>query len=529
MKLIKSIYRNFLKNRTTGVLSITSLGLGISVFILIGTWFLNEISFDNFHHNPENIYRVCRKGFINNQSVSLGSVFGPIGKTIHKELPEVLDMVRINKLGDAVLTIDGQKNYQGDTYAVDSTFFNFFNFQLKSGSVESFINKPNSILIDEKFAEKYYGGKDPIGKNLSFYGEREVVGILYNPPINSHLNFHALIPMHGIKYLDNMRWGNSDNFNTYIRIPESCNTDELSKKITSIAAEKFPPYKEMNINHFLQPLRSIHFSTDFRFDSAITANSKLIFTFVLLGIIILVVASINFINLFISTSFLRAKSIGIRKTNGAKQKHLIKDFYTETFVYVFIAVVLGLILAQLFLPVFNSLIEYKLTLGFNSKQLYLFIIGITISVTLLAGTFPAFQMSKFNTIATLQEKFKGKKLSLIQKTLIVIQFTATMALLLSVFLIKEQLFFMKNTDFGFNKNQIIYIPMHGDFGAQYKRVCSELEKNAAITQVTVKNSPPSVWSQGHPIAKFGNENETLICESCSVFTQLFRYDGNVDN
>ena len=522
MITLKYGFRNFQKNKITGILSILSLGVGVSVFLLIGTWFLNEISFDNFHHEPESIYRVCRKGFINNESVRIGSVFAPLGEEIRKEIPEISDMVRLFNLGDnAIITINGQKNYQGETYAVDSTFFTFFNFGLKTGSIQSFFDNPNSILIDESFAKKYFANKNPIGEIVSFHGQREIAGVLYDPPVNTHLRFHALIPMYSIKYLNNNTWGDIDAFNTYVRISKNSNLSELETKITSIAVRHVALYKTIQISHFLQPLQSIHFSTNFRFDSAISINPKLVYTFGLIGLIILIAASINFINLFISTSFLRAKSIGIKKANGARQKHLVRDFYIETAVYVFVATGVGLLLAQLFLPLFNSIIEYRLTLGFNSKQLYVFVFGLILCLTLLVGTFPAFQMSRFNTVETLKEKFRGKKISWLQETLFVVQFTATMAILISVILIREQIIFMKNTDLGFSKDQIVYIHLSGNLAKNYKRICQELEKNTAIEQVTIKQGTPLDWRKGHPISKYGKTDATYIAEVCPVLPNYF--------
>lgn len=322
-KSFKIFIRNFQKQKTTGLLSMGGLSLGIAITLLIGLWCLNEMGFDKFHHQPENIYRVTSKFNIDNDTIQSASIFGIFGKEINEKFAEVEDMVRVLPL-KGTLKIDQLKATENKVYAVDSTFFNFFNYHLKHGSIENFLNNPGSIIIDEQWANKYFPGKNPVGEVLSFYGDHEIAAVMYDVPSNSHLNFHALLLTHGIA--KKFKLENSDGYSIYLRINKNANIAHLENKITQHIYSRFEVFKINQIKHYLQPLQNIHFSNDIRFDPAVKGDKNLMLTFLFIALIVLTIGCINFVNLFISTSFLRAKSVGIKKTNGAPKSRLISDF-----------------------------------------------------------------------------------------------------------------------------------------------------------------------------------------------------------
>lgn len=517
MKQIRIFVRNFLKNVVTGSLSILSLSIGVAVALLLGTWAFNEFQFDKQHKNPEEVYRICRKGFLNNESVQLGFVFGPLGKEVKKNYPEVVDMARVYRLDSKVLKVGNVKQNFENIHLVDSTFFNIFNFNVEKSAINRFLSIPNSILLTDEVSKKLYGDENPVGKIIACEGNREIVGVIKNAHFNTHLNIAALMPMASVGWADNEDWGNNDSYITYVRLARNASVAELEKKITSLAVRNFPPYEQIKLNHFLQPLTDIHFSSGFRFDFVKKNSAQLVYTFIAIALIIMLLATVNFVNLFISTSFSRAKAIGVKKTNGAKKWQLILNFLAETFCYVLFSVVIGIVLAQIALPVFTRIIDYKLAINYQGALFYIFVGVLLVVVTLLAGSFPAYQMSKFNAIQVLKDQFKGKKLSLVQKSLIVTQFAASIILLISVLVIKEQLTFMSSIDLGFDKENVVYVRMNGDFAQQHERIKQELGRNVQVKGVTFKASgTPLEWRNGGPISLANKKDEIYLMEKCDV-------------
>ncbi|MBI9065367.1 MAG: ABC transporter permease [Marinilabiliaceae bacterium] len=520
MKNFKLFYRQFLKQKMTGFLSIGSLSLGITVAILTGLWCLNEFSFDTFHHQPENTYRVTLKGFINNESIALGSVNGPMGPEAKEIMPEVIEMTRFVPLEDA-LEVGSIKETAQNIYAVDSSFNKILNYEIKLGSIDQFTSNRNSIIINETWANRYYPGENPIGKIISFKGEREVAAVMYNVPINSHLNVEAMVRLDGLPRIANRTWGQNDNFITYLLVNDQTNIANLEEKITKLAHERFEPFKKMDIKFRLQPLLDIHLGDKYRFDYAITRNKNLVIAFGLMALIVLIIGSINFTNLFISNSFLRAKSIGVKKTNGAQKSNLILEFFTETFYYVCISTALSLLLVELALPMFSRIVGYDLIVDFTSPQLYLFLAILIPTTTLLAGAFPAFYMTHFNPVKTLKDQFTGNKVSFLQKSLLILQFAASIVLLISVITIKKQVSHIQNMDLGFSKENIIHLEMNSHMRKNYTRIAQELQACPEIIDVTCKSSTPLEWNRGTSVCLSETPNAECLMEICAVKANYF--------
>lgn len=524
MKHLRLFYRGFVKNLTTSILSVLSLSVGIAVVLLLGTWIYKEFQFDKQHPDSEQIYRVCRKGFINNESVMLGSVFAPLGVETQQKFPEVADMVRIYRFGSSSLSVDDQIYNQNNIYLADNTFFNFFRFDINQSAIERFKAKPNTIILTDELAVKLFGTEDPIGKTVHCQGAREVVGVIKDADLNTHLDFTALMPIQSVDWVYKKGWGTSDSYSTYLRLADNTDVKDLEKKITKLAVTQVPFYEKIKLSHFLQPLRDIHFSSDFRFDFVKKNSIKLIYTFMAVAVVILLLAIVNFINLFVSTSFSRAKVIGIRKANGATKRHLIYDFFIETFFYVVFSVLMGGVLAQFALPLFNKIVEYRLVISIKEPFVYLFITSLIVLITLTAGSYPAYEMSRLAALKILKDQFSARKISVIQKTLIVTQFTASIVLLISIFVIKSQLSFMLSTDLGFDKEHVLYLKMNDAFAKQSNRIMQDLEQNRNVLDVTVKEGgTPIDWTNGSPISLANQTSEQVITEVCEVRDDYFDF------
>ncbi|KPL14471.1 MAG: hypothetical protein AMS26_10600 [Bacteroides sp. SM23_62] len=518
MNIFSIFERNLLKHSTTNFLSIGGLSLGIAIALLLGWWAINEIKFDHFNADADKIYRVCREGFLNNETAKIGSVFGPLSREAKFRFPQIEESVRIITNGKERFQVGEVINYEESIYFADTNFFQFFSYPIKIGDINSCFKDPDKIVITERFATKYFADKNPIGETVNVHNrDWQVSAVMFDIPNNSHLQFDALCAISGVPELDNSRWGQRDGFGTYIKIADNAETEDLEKSITKLALENFPPYTQIDIHHFLQPLRDIHFNTEyFRFDYAVKSDKRFVMIFLFMAIAILIIACINFTNLFISTSFLRAKSIGLKKANGASKGSLIREFFIETSLYVLLSAIAGTVIASLFLPVFNQLANSNIAFDFSNVYLCSLLFGIIILTIIMAGTFPAFYLTKFNPATTLKGKFNGNNVSVLQKGLVILQFAASIVLLVTVVSIKRQVRFVQSADLGFNKSNVVYVDATGAFSESYETIKQELERSHEIVEVTAKNCIPPDWNQGIGISTPETRENPYIMEICGI-------------
>jgi len=520
MNTINLFIRYFFKQKTTGFLCIGSLSLGITVALLTGIWCVNEFSFDDFHPHAEQTYRLTRKGFINNESVSIGTTENPIGPEIKAIMPELKEMARLYRLGN-ILEVDGIKESVNNVWAVDSTFYKVFDYPIKQGSIKPFLGKPNAIIINETWANKYFPGQNPIGQLVSFHGEREVVAVMHDTPTNTHLDINALVRIDGVSWLSKHGWGGNDGYATFVVLNEGSDINSLNKKITNHAYEAMPPYKSIGIKYCLQPLLDIHLGGKLKVDYAKSRDRNLVIAFILLAITVLFVACINFSNLFISNAFLRSKAVGIRKANGAKKGDLIIEFFTETLMYVCLATSIGIVLGELALPVFNQLIGNQLVINYTSPDLWIILLALIVGTTLLAGALPAFYLTQFNPVKTIKDQFSGKKIALVQKVLLVVQIAASVLILISTITIKKQVSHLQNMELGFNKENIIYMGMNYHMRSNFERISQELKSCPDILKVTAKTSLPIDFQNGNLISLTSQPDDEYFTELCYVKANYF--------
>jgi len=511
MSALKVFEKNFFKHKTTNLLSIGGLSLGIAVSILLGWWAINEMKSDLFHSDYQKTYRVCREGFINNETIRIGSINSPLAKDLSDKFPQIEDLVRIAPMEKDRFRVDEKINYEEAVMLADPGFFSFFSFPLKQGEILSCLDDPDEMVISEKFAAKYFGEDDPVGQSVEFLDRNwRISAIMFDVPANSHLQFDAICAMAGLPQYDDAPWG-WDLFNVYLKIAPETDMQALSDQITEIAREAFPPYRDIDIHHFLQALADIHFDTrDFRFDNVQKSDKRFVMIFAFMALAILTIACINFTNLFISTAFLRARSIGLKKANGAGKGSL-----TETTIFVLISMAVGIFLAKLALPLFNNLADTQVILNFYEPALLAFLAGIGLVTILMAGSFPAFFLTRFRPAATLKGEMKEKNISYFQKGLVIIQFAASIILLVSVFTIRRQVSFVRTSDLGFNKSNIISVNATGPFSESYDMIKQELERYPEIIEVTAKNSLPSEWRHGSGISASA-EDDPFIVEICDI-------------
>lgn len=507
-----------MKHRMTNFLSVGGLSLGIAVAFLLGWWAINESNFDSFHEDGHKIYRICREGFINNETIRIGSLFAPVSREAKNRFPQIEESVRVKISEKERFQLGEIITYENGIFFADSNFFRFFSYPIKSGDIHTCFNAPDQIVLTEGFATKYFGSKDPIGEIVNVHNQDwQVSAVMYNVPSNSHLQFDALCAISGVPGMDYKDWGSGSGYGTYIKTAHNADKKKLEKQITEMAREKFPPYTQIDIHHFLQPIEDIHFDTElFRFDYAKKSDKRFVMIFLFMAIAILVIACINFTNLYISTSLLRAKTIGLKKATGATRGSLIRGFFMETSIYVLISLFAGVGMAVLFLPLFNQLANSNNTFDFSNVYLYIFLLGIAVISILMAGTFPSLYLTKLDPATSLKGKFRGKNISLLQKGLVVLQFLASIILIVTVVVIKKQVHYIQSADLGFNNSNLVYVDAKGAFSSSYETVKQELEKHNSIIEVTAKNCIPPDWNRDRGVSTHNTGENPYLMELCLI-------------
>lgn len=516
MRNLKLFFRKASRQKNISVLTVASLGLGIAVSVLVGLWAINEFSFDRFHQDADITYRVYTENTRNGGKRT--HTYRQLGERVAFSVPEIKEMCRIAN-GNMDVRVGDDLFLRNSLYQTDRNFFTFFTFPLKEGEVKNCLSAPNQMVIDQTTAGKWFPGGQALGKSVQANGMVWTISaVMYDIPENSHLKRGVIVPFYG-KYAQ-LDCG-SNAFTTYLKIPFLSGRDSLEARLTQLSYLDSPMLEDEGLVTKVEPLKEVHFGQ-------VQANSKgnkfLVWILLLVASSILIISCVNFTNLFISTSFLRAKEIGVKKTHGAGKGGLMKEFYMETACYVLLSVILGVIVTIGLLPLFNEFVNSRLTIDFSSPLFYGFLLGITLFTILLSGSFPALYMTKFNTVQTLKGQFKGQKLSSLQKGFLILQFTVSLFFLISVFFIHKQVDFMVNHDLGFDKENIVIVSGRGDLEKQYNTVREELLREPSIKDVTMRVGVPMSRNDNYPVQVPGAD-ERYSMELCEVKPNYLKMMG----
>jgi len=492
----KTAFRNLMKNKTFSVINIIGLATGMAACIIIMLFVSYEKSFDNFH--SKNIYRLNEvqkfPGMVASQKVAL-SMF-PMGPTLQKEFPEIKNSCRISWRNNTEFRNGDKRVYLPQMFAVDSTFFQIFDFKLLKGDRNRVLEKPNSIVLTEESAEKLFGKEDPVGKTIGTYENDTVLfmvtGVAKNVPQNSQLQFDAVFSFSTFysQHPDMMNnWG-GNWLNTYLELSPGTNTAALEKK--------FPDYlkKYMTRNDgwkfyelFLLPLRAVHANAseiglDYinyqKFDKHYTN------IFFAIALTVLLIACVNFMNLATARSAERAKEVGIRKSIGAHRWQLATQFISEAVLLAFLALVLAIAMVELFLPLVNSLSRRNLQfpLFTNPILLVLALLG-AIFIGVISGLYPAAYLSSFQPVKVLKGSAQtGKNKSSLRNILVVAQFATAIFLMIATVFLMRQLHFMENRDPGFNRDQVVTVQFDDFTNKNYEALKQDLLTNSLVSSVT---------------------------------------------
>jgi putative ABC transport system permease protein len=464
--------RSLRKDLPYTITNILGLSIGITCCLLILSFVRYELSFDGFHSKKDRIYRV-------NYDVTMGGTQGIspsvpvfVGPALKTKFPEVEDATRFLP-GWSVGTIRrGDVLFDEKICYADSNFFRAFDFKAVEGNLQTALNKPNTLVITKDMAKKYFGSKDPIGQTLLFDNKKDfvVAAVLENVPSNSHFSFDFLASLYFIKGIDSLEtqvvW-NNPNYGTYLLLKPGTNVAVLSRKID----DWVNPHKKANHSasenstHLkLEPLKDVHFNTEvFNYKNYLSITDfKYVRIFGTIAILVLLIACANYINLSTAKATSRAKEVGIRKTAGASFLQLFTQFLSESFLFTSLAAIVSIAAVYILLPYLGNLLGEQIPFDILEGDFLPFIIGGVILISLLAGFYPSLVLSRFKPVETLKGSFTtaGTSGAAIRKTLVVFQFTISIALILGTMIVRSQLNFMQSTKLGLDKDHVLII--HGN-------------------------------------------------------------------
>ncbi|HEX5154424.1 MAG TPA: ABC transporter permease [Parafilimonas sp.] len=482
----KIAYRNLWKNKGLSFINIFGLASGMACSLLIFLFVTDELSYDRFNNGADRTYRVV-KDFVNDDGSRLPDATSPpaLAPAIQKEIPGIEHVTRVfpGWGGNFLFTYKDKHIYEQNLYRVDSSFFDVFTFPFVKGDAKNAFKHVNSIILTQSTAKKYFGNADPMGKVLHEDGLGDVIvtGIVKDVPKNAHFHFDLLAPVRTFTGDIDGNWG-WYNYYTYIKLQPGVNINSIEQKIKTIYKRNYP---EGTSIFYTQPLTNIHLDSDLKWELEPNSQRLYVYVFSIVGLLIILIAAINYINLVTARSSLRAKEIGIRKVSGAYKSSLIKQFLLESIITCLIAFVVALIIAQLLLPFVNNTTQKQLELFAPGSYVTVYFLGGVLLTGFLAGLIPAFYLSSFKPIIVLKgNKINEKGVFNLRKALVVLQFTISIILISGACIIYQQVNYIQDAKLGLNKDQVLILK---DYGA-LSRATADACKNALMQIPGIKNA-----------------------------------------
>lgn len=485
----------FKKNLRFTIINCFGLAVGFASFLVVSMFIYDEYSFDAYHSNSNEIYRVVLDFNSDGTQTSWAKTSAPIGKNLNGAFPEVKEIVRLRKNpGTDLISFDDRKFYEEQVFFADSSLFRIFDIPLLRGNPEKALLEKNSIILTEEMSKRYFPTGDPIGKSLLFNNEVEltITGLMAEMPSNSHfvaeafITFSSLEELIGEARLSN--WGQFDHY-TYVLLEESADPKSVESKLPQILKNHAPEWVQEKESLFLQPLKSIHLKSNRKDEISPPSDERYSFILGTIALFILLMACANFINLSTATQAAREKEISIQKILGASRLNLVSYFFLETLVICFIALGLGFLIALLITPYFNEITGKSLRI-FASTWLIIPTLLFTFLIALIASILPAWQAIQAG-IGSTKRSSGTVALAAIRSALIVFQFAISIFLLIATGIVSQQFKFLKNQRLGFDSAQVIIIPVKDrSQNPRHETLSSELLQIPEVSQVSFSSSTP---------------------------------------
>jgi putative ABC transport system permease protein len=514
---LKVTLRNILRNKGYFFITIASLSLGLACCALITLFITDELSYDRFHKKAERIYRIVSStsedGVPTNANGSLG-----VGPALKKDFPEVIEIVRLRKMGQSVKRYVGYKEkkfYEQKFFFAEPSIFTLFDFPLTKGNPDTALRDTNTIVITQEMAKKYFGEEDPLGKTLEAdpYNDGKlmlfrITGVAKNVPRNSHFHFDFLASYISLREKTNDFSGFYQHF-TYVLLNKSSSAESLNKKLLDFLHRNWKKDPWYTIS--LQPLLDIRLNSRLRSEIEPTGSILYIYIFTAVAIFVLLIACINFMNLTTARSIKRSKEVGLRKVVGARKKQLVRQFLGESIVLSLCSALVAMLLVLAALPIFNSLAHKGVTLDsvINGRFMVAFI-TISLGMGVLSGIYPAFILSSFQPIHSLKTRpeFTVSSGTKLRKGLVVFQFALSIGIIFASVIAHGQMKYINSHHLGYDKQQILVIPLNRDLRQNYTAFKDALLQYPGIENATTSSYVPTRGS-AHRSLQFQGQDQRL--------------------
>lgn len=523
--------RSLVRNKIFYFINIFGLSVGLACCLLIGAYVYSALTYDTYAENAKDIYRVEIDALGNGTWAHYPSVDFGVGSGMSSTYPEIVSFTRLSTFFQPYLRYKETIFKEKHLAIVDSNFLKFFSIPLLAGNEKTALTQPNTIVVSRVFAEKYFGNEDPMGKSLTFgqNGEFKVTGLFDRIPEKSHFQFDALVSGSTLKGRRES-WSNIGDY-TYLQLSETANPLQLQNKFPDLVMKYVVPEVQADMGvslaeaqkavstfvFTLQPLSKIHLYSHSNFELGVNSDIKYVYIFGALAIFILLLACVNFVNLSTATSTRRAREVGIRKVMGSIKKQLIYQFLTESILLAGCALIFAYGIVLLVLPFFNQLTGSATSFSLFLQPLTLLgIAGTVIFIGILAGIYPSFILSSFNTIRVLKgnTSFTSRKKDGLRSGLVVFQFAVSTALIIATFIVYQQLHFLQNKNLGFNKDQVIIFQDTNQLRGNEKVFKEQLLKDSRVISATVARQVPGQTdvdgTQAYPKDKKAGDNDAEI-------------------
>lgn len=536
---LKIALRNLQKNKVYSIINVLGLTLGFLCCMLIMLHVKDELSYDKFIPNHEQIHRVALER-IYPDHVNFYSIIPPsFAEVMQEEIKGVEEATRIFYFGRGNIISYEETSYEVDFLAaVDSNFFNVFDFVLLKGNKETALAEPNTVVISEEAAQIIFNGQSPMGKTLKQgQAEYEITGVMEDIPENSHMKLDYLVSNTSFPFLEQENY-TSFAAHTYLKIDPSVAPEEVENEIPALVTKYASGQIERNLgisyadytaagngyNYFLQPVADIHLHSNLEGEFKANGNYLYVYIFISIAVFILVLACINFINLATARSADRAKEVGVRKAMGSDRKQIITQFLMEAVLLTMFSLLIGIVLVSFAVPFFNNLAQKSLVFDWKAMlSVFPLLLLFGVVVGLLAGYYPAFHISKFNTISILKGKLKTSKGNWLRNGLVVFQFGIAIVLISGTLIINDQINFIQSTSLGFNKENVLVLRR---FGGQPNNnsLKQEIENMPGVISAGKTSTMPGQGTFGVQFTKPGG-GDVLTTKGFSAEADLFSTIG----
>ncbi len=505
----KVAFRNMAKNKIFAAINLIGLTTGICASVFILLYVVDELSYDRFYPEAENIYRMQLHGKMSDQEIHTVTTNSVLGTAMVAEIPGVIHSTRMDDFSGEWTFRKGDMVYAEEkVFTADSSYFEVFSHPFLQGSKEGALTGPNKVVLTEKLARKYFGDSPAVGETLTLgddHTEYMVTGVIRDVPANTHLYFEALLSMESFPYMNSQEnaWLNNSYF-TYVTMQPGTDISEVESILKEMVYENVSPVfqqfmgksleeleKEGQIyKYYAVPMLDVHLKSSVKDEAQPQGNIDNVYIMAAIGLFIMIIACINFMNLSTAKSAGRAKEVGLRKTMGSSKKRLVGQFLSESTLYAVLSTILALAIVSIFLPYFNDLAGKSLDLSNMARPgIILGIVLIVLLIGVLAGTYPAFYLTSFEIAETLKGKIRsGMRSAGIRSFLVTFQFWISILLVICTAIVYQQIQFMRDRNLGFDKEKVIMVENMNRLGNNVKVMEDKLNASAGIGSTSFSNN-----------------------------------------